>query len=138
MSTTNNEVKNVSNCRKMKDVQVSESSGIKPWMKPATFEWVYNTIISGVKKYAIAEIRKEPDKEKKNILKQEKLGYFNIGLFRDNYRQDKNLISTEFMLFDFDHMGGDINEHKNKLKDNPAVYAASSRQVVTGLKSFSD
>lgn len=134
MSTTNNEVKNVSNYRNMKDVPVSEGNGIKPWMKKATFEWVYNTITSGVKKNAVEEIRKESDKEKKSVLKQEKLGYFNIGLFKENYRLDKNLISTEFMLFDFDHLEGEINEYKNKLKENPMVYAAFISPSGDGLK----
>jgi energy-coupling factor transporter ATP-binding protein EcfA2 len=134
MEHTSNEVKDVKNYRKMSEVQISEGNGIKPWMKTATFNWVYNTIISDVKKKAVEEIRNEPDRGKRNILKQEKLGYFNIGLFKENYRSDKNLISTEFMLFDFDHMGGDINEHKNKLKDNPAVYAVFISPSGDGLK----
>jgi len=65
LSTTDKGIKDVkNNYRNMKDVIVSEANGTSPYMKTATFEWVYNTITSTVKKKFVEEIRNEPDKEK--------------------------------------------------------------------------
>lgn len=127
-----NDVKN--NYRNIKDVIVSTANGTSPYLKVKTFEWVYNTITSTVKKKFVEEIRNEPDKEKRKYLKQTNLGYFNIGTFKENYRKNENLISSEFIILDFDSLEGDMTEYREKLKSKNEVYAAFISPSGNGLK----
>ena len=109
--------------RNMKDVEISYAKKTFPNLKRASLWWVYNTITSTAKKKAVENIRSKSDKKERKFLKETTLGYFNIGVFKDNYRNDDNLISTEFMLFDFDDLEN-VQEAKDKLRNNPSVYAA--------------
>lgn len=134
-SITNDGVNDVSNnYRKMGDVLVSVSDNKYPSMRIATFQQVYNKIISTEKKTFVEEIRNEPDKKKRNELKAANLGYFNIGKFKNNYRKNENLISTEFIILDFDNLEGDLAERIEKLKSKKEVYAAFISPSGNGLK----
>lgn len=133
--TTDKRIKDVeNNYRNMKDVIVSEADGTSPYMKPATFQWVYWTITSTVKKKYVEQIRNELDKEKRKALKETNLGYFNIGTFKDNYRTNENIISSEFIILDFDELEGDIAKRKEILKTKKEVYAAFISPSGNGLK----
>ena len=127
-----NDVNN--NYRNIKDVIVSTANGTSPYLKVKTFEWVYNTITSREKKTIVEEIRNEPEKKKRNELKKTNLGYFNIGTFKNNYRRNENIISTEFIILDFDNLEGDIVERREKLKSKTEVYAAFISPSGNGLK----
>jgi energy-coupling factor transporter ATP-binding protein EcfA2 len=133
-SITSNGVNDVSNYRNMKDVIVSEADETFAKMRTASFQWVYWTITSTVKKKFVEEIRIESNKKKRNELKETNLGFFNIGTFKSNYRANENIISSEFIILDFDKLEGDIIEKKNNLKKRPEVYGAFISPSGNGLK----
>jgi hypothetical protein len=80
----------------------------------------------------IQEIRSETDSDKKQKLKRN-LPYFNMGMFKNNQRKNNNIISTEFMIFDFDHVSN-INEKKNQLKNDLRVFCVFISPSGDGLK----
>lgn len=103
-------------------------------MKTTPLHSILSDISSGVWKDKVEAIREETDDKKRKSLKNATLGYFNIGTFKDDKRENKNLISTRFMIFDFDHLLGKPETMKEKLKRNKKVYAAFISPSGDGLK----
>ena len=86
----------------------------------------------------IDAIRSEPDKEKRKQLKEENLPYFVLGTFKNNYRNSKNLISTQFISIDFDDLNGNTDELDAKLKADKNVFSffkspSNNRKVIYKL-----
>ena len=137
---TNNEevnqsIKNV-NYRNAGEVTVSMAGAVQiNKMKLCNLQWVYEKIKSDKKgEEIVSAIRNEQDPEKRKLLKSSKLPYFVIGTFVDNERKNDKLISTEFMIFDFDHLDGDLAEKKEALKRDSRVFMAFTSPSGDGLK----
>ena len=76
------------------------------------FEKITDAIrISPKYKELIQKVRSESDHDKRQKLKKN-LPYFNMGLFINNKRKNDNIISTEFMIFDYDHVSENLNSLK--------------------------
>ena len=128
-------VENNNNYRKAKDVNVSYANKVfYTNLKIATLEWVFTNIKSDVWKERIEKVRAEKDNDARKKLKSDTLMYFNIGTFKDNKRSNANFLSSEFMIFDFDHVEGDIILKKNSFKENKNVYAVFISPSGDGLK----
>ncbi len=80
------------------------------------------------------KLRKIENDEKQQEYKKQNFPYFNLGTFRGNYRNNENIISTKFLLFDYDHVGDTMNEVKNKLKADKSVFAFFVSPRGEGLK----
>lgn len=123
------------NYKSAKDVMISYSKKVtSAGMMTETLFWVIKQISSERWKSEIEAIRNEPDKKKKKALKNNTLGYFNIGTFKDDYRRNVNLTGTEFMLFDYDHIQGNLNDRISQLKADPRVYLLFTSPSGDGLK----
>lgn len=81
----------------------------------------------------IEKVRAEKDKEKRKKIKQNTLPYFNMGKFRNNRRNNENIIETEFMIFDFDHVT-DIEEKRKQLENDEKVFCVFTSPSGDGLK----
>ncbi len=128
-------VENNSNYRNAKDVSVSHADKVYHTdLKIATLDWIFENIKREVWKGRIEKVRAEKDNDARKKLKSDTLMYFNIGIFKDNKRSNAAFLSSEFMVFDFDHLEGDINEKKNSLKENKNVYAVFISPSGDGLK----
>ena len=135
MSTTNNEVKEVSNYRNAKEVKVSHADKIYyANMKIGNLKWVFGTIKENIWQKRVEVIRKESDKDKRKKIKEDTLGYFNIGEFQGNHRGNNDLISTEFMIFDYDHIADSLDELKSILESDSSVYGYFVSPSGDGLK----
>jgi len=123
------------NYRDPKDVIVSYADAVSiAEMKTCTLESIFEAIRGEGWKEIIEEIRDEKGPKKRKELKSKNLAYFNLGIYKDNYRTNDSFLSTEFLLFDFDHLGGDINEKKNILTNNKNIYAMFISPSGDGLK----
>lgn len=83
-------------------------------------------------------IRSESDKDERRKLKEDNLPYFVLGTFENNYRNSKNLISTEFISVDFDNLDGRSNELDEKLRADENVFSffkspSNNRKVIYKL-----
>ena len=97
------------------------------------FEKITDAIrISPKYKELIQKVRSESDHDKRQKLKKN-LPYFNMGLFINNKRKNDNIISTEFMIFDFDHVSN-IQEKREQLKKDPKVFCLFTSPSGDGLK----
>ena len=79
-------------------------------------------------------IRTIKDDKKRQEKKFEILPYFVIGEFNDNTRLNKNLISTQHMIFDYDHLGGKLKGTRKKLIEDPRVNFIFTSPSGDGLK----
>jgi replicative DNA helicase len=89
-----------------------------------TVEKIFETI---KKSPDISEIQNklhliDNEKEQKRF-KKNNLPYFNLGTFKENYRKNTNIISTSFLLYDYDDINESLTEVINKLKTDKNVYA---------------
>lgn len=84
-------------------------------------------------KSLIENIRSATSKDERQNLKRNTLPYFNMGVFEGNIRKNKNIIKTEFMIFDFDHIT-DLNNKKELLKNDPRVFCLFTSPSGDGLK----
>lgn len=131
----NKENSNVTTYRNAKEVIVSHAKNVhKANLQTSNLFWVFRSISQTTWKSKVEKIRKETDKDKRKQLKEDTLGYFNIGEFRDNYRNNKSFIRSEFMLFDFDDLGEELKTKAEFLKTNAYVYALFISPSGDGLK----
>jgi hypothetical protein len=79
-------------------------------------------------------IRTIKDDKKRQDKKFEILPYFVIGEFKDNTRLNKNLISTQHMIFDYDHLGGKLKGKRKQLIEDPRVNFIFTSPSGDGLK----
>lgn len=66
-------------------------------------------------------------------LKAGTIPYFNMGTFKDNIRNAQNLESTQFLIFDCDHLE-DAKAFKAKLTKDPTVFMAFISPSGDGVK----
>ncbi len=85
-------------------------------------------------KNKIAGVRQIKDDKLRREKKQETLPYFVIGQFKNNTRKNANLISTQHMIFDYDHIGEKLNDRRKKLIDDSRVNFLFTSPSGDGLK----
>ena len=85
-------------------------------------------------KNKIAAVRKIKDDIPRRKKKQETLPYFVIGQFNNNTRKNANLISTQYMIFDYDHLGEKLIARRNKLIEDERVNFLFTSPSGDGLK----
>ena len=123
------------NYRNAKEVEVSFADKVfYTKLNMRTLEWIFVNIQGDVWKDRIEKVRAEKDNDARKKLKSYTLMYFNIGTFKDSKRSNANFMGSEFMIFDFDHIMGNIIEEKNKLRENKNVYAVFISPSGDGLK----
>lgn len=97
---------------------------VNPELEHTSLEEVFNRIRSDKHlQELIDNFRDESDVEKRKLLKKTTLPYFVLATFENNYRDSDNLISTQFMSIDFDHLDGKAEELDQKLKADKNVFA---------------
>ena len=79
-------------------------------------------------------IRTIKDDKKRQDKKFEILPYFVIGEFKDNTRLNTNLISTQYMIFDYDHLGRKLKSTRKKFIEDPRVNFIFTSPSGDGLK----
>ncbi|MBK9097485.1 MAG: hypothetical protein IPM14_05025 [bacterium] len=79
-------------------------------------------------------IRSIKDAKKRQDKKSEILPYFVIGEFTDNKRKNANLISTQHMIFDYDHLGRKLKGKRKQLIEDPRVNFIFTSPSGDGLK----
>jgi hypothetical protein len=79
-------------------------------------------------------IRTIKDDKKRQEKKFEILPYFVIGEFSDNTRKNTNLISTQYMIFDYDHLGRKLKSTRKKFIEDPRVNFIFTSPSGDGLK----
>jgi hypothetical protein len=85
-------------------------------------------------KNKIAEVRQIKNDIQRREKKQETLPYFVIGQFNNNTRKNANLISTQHMIFDYDHIGEKLNDRRKKLIEDNKVNFLFTSPSGDGLK----
>lgn len=71
----------------------------------------------------VVNLRAIPDDNGQKEYKQQNFPFFNLGTFLDSHRINKNLISTQFMLFDYDHLDDNLEAVKQSLISDNSVFA---------------
>ena len=66
--------------------------------------------------------------------KKNNFPYFILGTFKDGHRLKKNLISSSFFIFDYDHLDEKLPEIKKKLSEDKTVFAYFVSPRGNGLK----
>jgi len=66
--------------------------------------------------------------------KKNNFPYFILGSFKENHRLKKNLISSSFFVFDYDHLDEKLPEMKKQLSDDPTVLSYFVSPRGNGLK----
>lgn len=100
----------------------------------------FEEIINGIRsdddiKKKIENIKKISDKKLRKAVKQQKLMYFNMGLFKDDIRRNTNLITTQHLLFDYDTLTPEKLTQKTKeLKKDKTVFVVFISPSGDGLK----
>ena len=123
------------NFRNSKKVSVSFADKVfYTNLKMRTLDWIFVNIQGDVWKDRIEKVRAEKNNEARKKLKSDTLMYFNVGIFKNSKRSNANFMSSEFMIFDFDHIEGDVTEKKKSLKENKNVYAVFISPSGDGLK----
>lgn len=80
-------------------------------------------------------VRSADNKDKRKELKKKLLPYFNLGTFKNNVRQKQNLISTIFMILDYDELSdAEIKDLQEKLKRNQNVFSFFLSPSGMGIK----
>ncbi|PKL82811.1 MAG: hypothetical protein CVV24_08130 [Ignavibacteriae bacterium HGW-Ignavibacteriae-3] len=67
-----------------------------------------------------------------NVRKKD-LPYFNLGIFKENTRANKNFLSTQFLLFDYDHIAN-LEVKRIEIQKDEEVFACFISPSGTGLK----
>ncbi len=86
----------------------------------------------------VNRIRTEPDEKKRKELKQQTLPYFTLARLKDNYRDSKHFLGTQYLSVDFDDVNGRSLELDEKLKADKSVLAffrspSDNRKVIFKL-----
>jgi hypothetical protein len=83
----------------------------------------------------IAEIHSQQDKTKRTALKEKNLPYFNMAMFVNDTRLDKNFERTQYFIFDVDDLGTDqAFQFKQQLIHQPDIFAAWISPSGDGVK----
>ncbi|MBT8387595.1 MAG: hypothetical protein KJO12_09315, partial [Ignavibacteria bacterium] len=85
-------------------------------------------------KNKIAAVRKIKNDKMRQEKKQETLPYFVIGQFKNNKRKNVNLISTQYMIFDYDHIGEKLSDRRKKLIEGNKVNFLFTSPSGDGIK----
>ncbi|MBX3009751.1 MAG: PriCT-2 domain-containing protein [Melioribacteraceae bacterium] len=105
----------------------------KPFNKNNLFEVIKEIATGNIFRTKIEEVRSIQDKNKRQDFKRKNLPFFTIGEFKNNERQKKALIKTQFAIFDLDH----IAEWKSKWEQivaDKSVFAAFRSPSGDGIK----
>lgn len=105
------------------------------YLKTVSLESIFREIrFSHNLKNLTSELSKITGEEAQRKYKQDNFPYFNLGGFKDNHRLNKNLISTSFFLFDYDHLDDKLKDMKEQLKADEHVFAYFVSPRGNGLK----
>jgi len=122
------------------NITVSYSDkAVNPELEHISLEKVFNRIKTDKHlQKLIDNFRAESDVEKRKLLKKTTIPYFVLATFENNYRDSDNLISTQFMSIDFDHLDGKAEELDQKLKADKNVFSffkspSNNRKVIYKL-----
>ncbi len=108
-----------------------------PSCKPQKLKYVLDTIKKSNDKLnsSITKIRATKDLNERQKLKKELLPYFTFNKYKNNYRNNENFESAEFLILDFDHIDDkQLIEVKDLLKKNPDVFSVFISPGGDGLK----
>lgn len=96
---------------------------------------VLNKIKSDERIKSITQQVRSASNEKSMKAHKESLPYFNLGTFINNVRQKQNLISTIFMILDYDKLtSAQIKDLQEKLKHNQNVFSFFLSPSGMGIK----
>ncbi len=104
-------------------------------LKSATIETIFAEIkTSSTLKAQIEALNKLKTEDMKKKYKQAYLPYFNLGTFKGNYRLNRNLESSLFFIYDYDHLDSILDEIKSRLQKDPLVFGYFVSPRGNGLK----
>jgi len=117
---------------------ITTLTGKNVFGKPFTLSDLYSAfleIYSGnLCRSIIEKVRNIPNPNARQEYKLRNLPFFTIGEFRDNERKNKSLISTQFAIFDYDHLGETLEQQWNCILNDNRVFAAFHSPSGDGIK----
>lgn len=118
------------------DVVVSwEEQVYKTELKLTTLGEIFQTIKSNTEiEKRIEIVQQAKNHKEKQERKSNLLPYFIIGQFHSNKRDKRELISTQYMIFDYDHIGNRIESKIKTLKADNQVNFLFTSPSGNGLK----
>jgi len=101
----------------------------------STLEKVFETIKAHpeIKRHT-ESLRSITDVNERQKYKLDNLPFFTIGNFNDNVRQKQSFLSTQYAIYDYDHLGDSFDETLEKVKQSRNVLAAFRSPSGDGLK----
>ncbi len=118
------------------DVMVSwEEQVYTTELKLTTLGEIFQTIKSNTEiEKRIEIVHQAKNQKEKQERKSNLLPYFIIGQFDSNKRDKRELISTQYMIFDYDHIGNRLKSKLKTLKDDNRVNFLFTSPSGSGFK----
>jgi hypothetical protein len=109
-------------------------SNNSPSLKQTTLQNIIDRIKSDPElRRQVQALRDTVNPDERKRLKQA-LPFFNLGTFQDNLRKNEGLLSTQFMVFDYDHVES-IATLRNNLRQDPSLLFCFTSPSGDGLKA---